>query len=69
MVSILRSARVLFQRRPWPPLRYPTAQFEVISDEYLLNRETLGHYCRGWHCTVEIGDTFNSRYQVIGKLS
>ncbi|KAF2630288.1 hypothetical protein BU25DRAFT_484242 [Macroventuria anomochaeta] len=63
-----KSVRALFRRAPWPELKFPTTGFEAISDEYFLEEESLDHFQCGMFYSANIGETFDSRYQVVGKL-
>ena len=67
MNSIFKAARKLF-RKPMEPLRFPTAGYEVVSEDVLLEEEQLDHFKTGTYYPVNIGDIFASKYQVVGKL-
>jgi hypothetical protein len=49
-------------------MRFPTTEFELISDAQLLNEEQFNSFKRGLYYPVKIGDVFASKYQVVGKL-
>ncbi|KAJ4989347.1 serine/threonine-protein kinase SRPK3 [Stagonosporopsis vannaccii] len=68
MDVIFRLTRNLFRRTPWTELRFPTSGFEIISDEYLLEEEALEEFESGAFYPTTIGETINSRYQIVGKL-
>jgi serine/threonine-protein kinase SRPK3 len=69
MASILRWIREATRRAPWPPLRFPTTGFELITDDdLLLEEEQLEGFEKGLYYPVNIGDVFMSKYQVVGKL-
>jgi serine/threonine-protein kinase SRPK3 len=61
-------AKALFQRRPWPELKFPTSGFEVVRDAVLIEEEQLEGFHRGVYYPVNIGDVFVSKYQIVGKL-
>ena len=65
---MLKLAKSLFRRQPWPQLKFPTSGFEVVSDAVLLEEEQLEEFQRGIYFPVKIGDVFSSKYQVVGKL-
>jgi len=51
----------------WPNLRPPSISgFEIIDESRQVDEECLAHYSRFY--PVYIGDTFESRYQVLTKL-
>ncbi|TVY15942.1 Serine/threonine-protein kinase SRPK [Lachnellula arida] len=69
MASLFRWAKTVFRRAPWPPLRFPTTSFDIISDAQLLDEEQFEEgFKKGICYPVNIGDVFASKYQVIGKL-
>ncbi len=67
MRSLLRAAR-----RMWPfpsaPRQFPTSNFEVIDSSRRIEEETLPWYNPLDFYPVKIGEVFQSRYQVTGKL-
>ena len=66
--SMFKVAKSLFQRRPWPQLKFPISGFEVVSDAVLFEEEQFEEFHRGFYYPVNIGDVFASKYQVVGKL-
>ncbi|KAJ8114299.1 hypothetical protein OPT61_g3782 [Boeremia exigua] len=68
MTSILNRAMRLFCRSPWPKLEFPTTGIDFISDEYLVDEETLEGFDKTSYYPVNIGEVFADRYQVVGKL-
>lgn len=69
MAPLLRWARRLLRRAPSPPLRFPTAGFDVIPATQLLEEEQFDDFKAGDYYPVNIGDIFASnKYQVLGKL-
>ncbi|KAL3422803.1 hypothetical protein PVAG01_04550 [Phlyctema vagabunda] len=55
--------------RPASPLRKPRkATYAAIDEDLLLEEETLGSYEADRYYPVHIGELFENRYQVIGKL-
>ncbi|TVY37631.1 Serine/threonine-protein kinase [Lachnellula occidentalis] len=67
MTSIFQAARNLF-RKPLKPLRFPTAGYEVVNQNVLLEEEKYDDFKEGIYYPVNIGDVFASKYQVVGKL-
>jgi serine/threonine-protein kinase SRPK3 len=67
MLSVFQAVRHLF-RKPLKPLRFPTAGYEVVSENVLLEEELFDHFKTGTYYPVNIGDIFASKYQVVGKL-
>ncbi|KAF2027039.1 kinase domain-containing protein [Setomelanomma holmii] len=65
---MFKLAKSVFQRQPWPQLKFPTSGFEVVSDALLFEEEQLEEFHRGVYYPVNIGDVFASKYQVVGKL-
>lgn len=53
---------------PSPPRQPPTSGFEVLDDAYLLEEETFSWYSPDDFYHVRIGEVFQSKYQVLGKL-
>ncbi|TVY38711.1 Serine/threonine-protein kinase [Lachnellula occidentalis] len=68
MASLIKWVKTAFRRAPWPPLRFPTTGFEVISGAQLLEEEQFEGFKMGLYYPVNIGDVFASKYQVVGKL-
>jgi serine/threonine-protein kinase SRPK3 len=67
MTSMFQAARNLV-RKPMKPLRFPTAGYEVVNQNVLLEEERFGDFKKGIYYPVNIGDIFASKYQVVGKL-
>ncbi|KAI0760098.1 kinase-like domain-containing protein [Fomes fomentarius] len=66
-----RTLRALFNskaRSPLPPLPLSTAKFPVIDPSKLIQEERHPWYDPENLYPVRIGDVFQSRYQVVGKL-
>lgn len=69
MASLLKWTRNLIGRPPLPPLRFPSAGFEVIPESELLEEENYADFRPGDYCPVNVGDVYGSNtYQVVGKL-
>ena len=68
MTSLLRWVRNSLQRSPLPPLRFPTTGFKVIDNSDILEEERFDDFKSGKYYAVNIGDVFNYKYQVVGKL-
>ncbi|RPD55439.1 putative CDK4/6 [Lentinus tigrinus ALCF2SS1-7] len=67
----MRKLRVLTNsklRSPSPPRPPSTANFSLIESSQLIEEESLPWYDPRDFYPVRIGDVFQSRYQVIGKL-
>jgi serine/threonine-protein kinase SRPK3 len=56
------------QNPPSPAREPPTSGFEVLNNEYLLEEETFSWYDPEGFYPVRIGEIFQSKYQVLGKL-
>ncbi|KAK2744662.1 hypothetical protein FQN55_006580 [Onygenales sp. PD_40] len=67
MASPLRSAGTSFRRTPSPPLRFPASGFETVA-EPKFEEERFEKFKDGQYYPVNIGDVFDSKYQIIGKL-
>lgn len=67
MAALFRAARNIF-RRPSSPRLFPTTGFDVIDNKYLVEEEIWDWYSPDEFYPVRIGDVFNSKYQVVGKL-
>ncbi|KAE9371886.1 CMGC protein kinase [Stipitochalara longipes BDJ] len=67
MTSIFQAARNLV-RKPLKPLRFPTAGYEVVNKNVLLEEEKFDDFKKSKYYPVNIGDVFASKYQVVGKL-
>jgi serine/threonine-protein kinase SRPK3 len=68
MQSLLRQAKHLWRKPPLLPLQFPTAGFEVVSENCILEEEQFEEFRTGRYYPVNIGDVFHSKYQVVGKL-
>ena len=53
---------------PSPAREPPTSGFEILDNAYLLEEETFPWYDAKAFYPVRIGEIFQSRYQVLGKL-
>ncbi|KAK2757686.1 hypothetical protein FQN54_004655 [Arachnomyces sp. PD_36] len=53
---------------PLAPRSFPTSGFEVVDHSELVEEETLPEYKAERYYPVHIGQVFNNRYQVVGKL-
>lgn len=55
-------------RPPSPAREVATSGFEILGNEYLLEEEMYPWYKpKEWY-PVRIGEIFQSKYQVVGKL-
>jgi hypothetical protein len=68
MSSVLKWARSALRRAPLPPLRFPSAGFEIVPPSEPLEEEHLEEFSAGAYYPVNIGDVYHSKYQVVGKL-
>lgn len=68
MAGLLKWGKSIFQRAPSPPLRFPTTGFEVFAPSEILDEERFEEFKSGRYYPVNIGEVFDSKYQVIGKL-
>ena len=50
------------------PIRFPASGYELISPSQTLEEELFDDYKTGRYYPVNIGEIFNSKYQVVGKL-
>lgn len=66
MESILR--RFQWPGRAWKPLAFSNTNFGRIPLEEKLEEEFIPGYVASRYYPVRIGQIFNDRYQVIGKL-
>ncbi|KAG8410154.1 hypothetical protein J3459_017357 [Metarhizium acridum] len=66
MLSGLRPANWL--RRPWKPLVFANANFARIPATQKIEEETIPGYVATRYYPTRIGETFQDRYQVVGKL-
>lgn len=58
----------MFTRSASPLRKFPNSDFKVISDVAKLEEENWAWYKPGLFYPVRIGEVFQSRYQVLGKL-
>lgn len=56
------------KRPPSPQRQPPTSGFELLDDTYLLEEERFSWYEPDEWYPIRIGEVFESRYQVLGKL-
>ncbi|PWY95934.1 kinase domain protein [Aspergillus sclerotioniger CBS 115572] len=68
MASLLRWVRTSLRKKPSPPLRFPSTGFQTVPATHILEEERFNAFKQGHYYPVNIGDIFNSTYQVIGKL-
>ena len=67
MSTLFRNARRLMQG-PLTPRQFPTTGFQVLDRSQPIEEETWEWYAPETFYPVRIGQVFNSRYQVVGKL-
>jgi len=68
MASLLKWAKTLAQRAPSPPLRFPATGLSVIAPNVVVEEEQWEELKAGHYYPVTIGQVFDSKYQVLGKL-
>lgn len=68
MTALTKRKKLLPRKAPWPQLDFPKTGFPIISNNYLLDEETLPRFGKDVFYTVNIGDVFASRYQIVAKL-
>ena len=68
MAAIGRALKNVFLRTPSPPRKYPSSGFKVINTIDKLEEENWEWYKPGLFYPVCIGEVFQTRYQVVGKL-
>lgn len=68
MTCILRSCKHILTRGPSLPRTLSTRLGPLLRSETLIEEETLPSYEPSHYYPVKIGDVYQSRYQVIGKL-
>ena len=68
MANLSRWLRSLSTRSASPRREFPNSGFEVISDIGKLEEENWAWFKKGLFYPVRIGEVFQSRYQVLGKL-
>ena len=68
MANMGRWVRNVFTRSSSPRRNFPNSGFKVISDVEKLEEENWDWYKPDLFYPVHIGEVFQSRYQVLGKL-
>ena len=68
MTNLSRWVRNFIARSPSPPRKFSSHGFKVISDVEKLEEENWDWYKPDLFYPVRIGEVFESRYQVLGKL-
>jgi serine/threonine-protein kinase SRPK3 len=66
--SLFHRAWKPFQRLAWKPLVFPKQGRVSIPVKEKVEEETLPGYAAGRYYPARIGQTFQDRYQVVGKL-
>ncbi|OJJ45156.1 hypothetical protein ASPZODRAFT_100384 [Penicilliopsis zonata CBS 506.65] len=56
------------QHAPWEPRVFPRSGWDLIDPSVRIEEETIPSYRAGKFYPVHIGEVFNCRYQVVGKL-
>lgn len=61
--------RMLRRIRPsLKPIKFPATRFETVSEDVILEEESLYDFEENAFFPVEIGDILDKKYQVLGKL-
>jgi len=68
MQNLIRNAKHLWRKAPLAPLQFPTTGFEILDEKHILEEEQFEEFKTGRYYPVNIGDIFNLKYQVVGKL-
>lgn len=55
-------------RSPSQPRTFPSTGFKLIDPSILIEEESIPNYKAQKYYPVRIGEVFNDRYQVVGKL-
>ncbi|KAK3687957.1 kinase-like domain-containing protein [Podospora appendiculata] len=66
--SLAKWVRTLTRRKPLVPLVFPTSGFELVPESEVLEEEMFDEFKSGQYYPVNIGDVYESKYQVLGKL-
>jgi hypothetical protein len=66
--SLLRRAWKSIHRLTWKPLAFPKEGIASISASEKIEEETIPGYVATRYYPVRIGQIFQNRYQVVGKL-
>lgn len=68
MASLIKLVRNSFRRAPSLPLHFPTTGFPIVRDSVLLEEEHLDKFKARQYYPANIGDIYDEKYQVLGKL-
>jgi len=68
MASLIKLMRSSLRRTPLLPLHFPSSDFPRVSDSVLLEEEHLDGFKAGQYYPANIGDVYDEKYQVLGKL-
>jgi serine/threonine-protein kinase SRPK3 len=66
--SLLQRARMSIRRLAWKPLAFPNEGIATIIGNQKIDEETIPGYVATRYYPVTIGQIFQNRYQVVGKL-
>ena len=50
------------------PLQFPSTGFEIVPECKILEEEQFDEFKAGQYYPVKIGDVYDSKYQILGKL-
>ena len=68
MANVARMVRNVFTQSASPPRIFPNSGFKLVSDIEKLEEENWDWYKSGNFYSAHIGEVFQSRYQLLGKL-
>lgn len=68
MASLIKLMKNSFRRAPLLPLHFPSSGYPLASDSVLLEEEHLDEFKAGQYYPANIGDVYEEKYQVLGKL-
>lgn len=67
MLSVQRE-RSLPRKAALSPLQFRTTGFDIVGEKQVLKEERFDKFKAGLYYPTNIGDVYDSRYQVLGKL-
>lgn len=68
MANVTRWVKSAFRRSPSPARKFASSGYKIISNDEKLEEENWEWYTPDLFYPVRIGEIFQSRYQVLGKL-
>lgn len=67
MLPVLRE-RSMTRKATLPPLQFRTTGFDIVSEKQVLEEDRFDDFKAGLYYPVNIGDVYDSRYQVLVQL-